>query len=547
MTRNRFTAQALLLAPLLTGIPIAAWALSLGALDVTSTLGQPLRAEIPLRHVPAGGLHGVTVHIAPRAAFRAAGVQMPRFATDIRCRITDRHGRPVVLLQSHDPVESPQISFLIALNAPTGSQVQEYTATVKPQLLLMTHRPQATPQALSTVAFPSAPALPPPSRSTPAHRYQHLGRIQPGESLLDAALHMAPWHTNHEVLMMALFRDNPQAFDHHNVNDMRAGARLQTPSRAQVAAIAPALAHHFLIAQHAAWERLQTPPPAQSHPARSVPLPVPPTHISTHLLPAVPQAAAAPVTPSFLADGVLKTSGTLPPSPIAAPPVVAVPSSLPAVRVVQRVPRVTSPAPAPITFSADNTLPLRDWLILFIFAGGIWTLRKTLKGQRATRGTSQGPLLARFLGIRAASPPITGAEPHPAPIAPLIPPSAASSPHQPAPSDTATAPSVSLAPSPTACAPEAPPVPKADPTPPEKVYVHNDRHMSLSTSADGPDLFDVAAIRIKLDLARAYIDIGALDLARDLLEEVHAAGLSRRRALAKEGGTETRLVSPVSQ
>ena len=247
-------ATALLYAPL-------AQALGLGRLVVESNLGQPLRAEIPLLAFHAADRHSVHARLASSAAFAAAGMRKSRTLRGIRCDIRrNAQGRYEVVLRGQAPVDVPFLHFLLSLKWSNGALLREYTALLNPST------------GATSLGFGGARVLPLRVRRAPTQPvYQPAyrprthaaasrpggttGPIQAGETLWVVALHSAPHGQAIPQTLAAFLHENPSAFFHHNVNDLRVGAILRIPTRRQIFATSAPAAQRWLAAQDAAWSR----------------------------------------------------------------------------------------------------------------------------------------------------------------------------------------------------------------------------------------------------------------------------------------------------
>ena len=491
----------------------AAGALTLGPIVVHSDIGQPLRATITVHHA-RGPLR---VHLAPRAAFRAAGLTPPAHEAAIHCRVEGSRSFRRIVLTSTAPIDHTRLTLLLAVDSAHGSLVREYHAALRPVLLPTMHvesnrRPAMTP--------PPGP-LAPPSPQTP--RYHAIGPVRPGESLLQAARAMAPGFSDPAVLMEALVHRNPQAFVRGNANGLRAGAVLHRPSQAAVAAISRAEALRFLRAQYAQWVGGETQAPAHQ-PIRTLEKPKASTQSSVRQkAPAAPHIRSAPrgaiaraLKSSPAVSGQALPTPALPsqpqrPAPKASPgpsPTVRIPIASPAVRAPRpssaptaagalRAHPATPPQAAVPRLSSQTPhgdIPARAWIDLTVLIALALGLRHWLK-QRKSAGASGLPFAGLFRG--------------PAPVAPAPTPIPASAP-TPASASHGAAANASATPASTepTAEPHSPPAPQPLPVRP---------------GANGTLVVTVAQRDdqlIKLDLARAYVDLGEIGTARELLMQV---------------------------
>ncbi len=245
-------ATALFYAPL-------AQALGLGPLAVTSNLGQPLRAEIPLLSLRPSERHSVHVAIASGADFAAAGLRKSRMLRAIHCSVQRVGGGYEVILRTRRPIDEPFLHFLLNVRWPGGSLLHMYTALLNPSSGI-NMLPQGGPVAQ---VRPMATALsaPPPIRARrvlESPTQSHTTVVRPGETLWGVAARTAPHAGTMPQALEAFLKTNPAAFFNHNVNDLRAGSVLRIPTAQEIRALG---AHHaalWLTSQNRAWNRYKT-------------------------------------------------------------------------------------------------------------------------------------------------------------------------------------------------------------------------------------------------------------------------------------------------
>ncbi len=233
----------------------AAHAIGLGRLSVSSNLGEPLRAEIPVLALRPGERGSVHARLASSGAFAEAGIRKSRALRSVICHIgRAKNGQYVVFLHSTHPIMAPFLHFLLRLKWSGGTLLHEYTALLNPANgVIAIGAGQAAPKALPAVGRIAAQhTQPAPRRPQPATM-----RVRPGETLWAVAERAAPDHRAMAQTLEAFFRANPRAFYRHNVNDLRAGARLQAPGRRAILAIPRRQAGAWLGAQATTWTHYQ--------------------------------------------------------------------------------------------------------------------------------------------------------------------------------------------------------------------------------------------------------------------------------------------------
>src|SRR5687767_8056323 len=152
---------ALSLALGLTVVSPQADAAGLGRLNVTSGLGQPLRAELEVTSVGRDELPTLQVRMAPLAAFRAANLDFNPALTNLRFALDKRpDGGYFVRISSASPVNEPYLDLMVELTWATGRVIREYTVLLDPPSL------RADAPVVPPVAATSTPAAPPVSAPT---------------------------------------------------------------------------------------------------------------------------------------------------------------------------------------------------------------------------------------------------------------------------------------------------------------------------------------------------------------------------------------------
>ena len=141
-------------------------AAGLGRLNVTSGLGQPLRAELEVTSVGRDELPTLQVRMAPLAAFRAANLEFNPALTNLRFALDKRpDGGYFVRISSASPVNEPYLDLMVELTWATGRVIREYTVLLDPPSL-RADAPVVPPVAAT--ATPTAPSVVPPTTARPS-------------------------------------------------------------------------------------------------------------------------------------------------------------------------------------------------------------------------------------------------------------------------------------------------------------------------------------------------------------------------------------------
>ena len=273
----------------------AALALGLGEIKVKSQPGQPLLAEIPVISSEPGELEQLRARLASPVTFERVGLPRPQgLVNELDFAVAlDDAGRPVVRVTSRTPVDVPAVNFLIEVDWGQGRLVREYSALVSaPGTLAAAGQPVIDAPAAGptdTISRPvepvvtqlpeptstPRPAPEPPARPTPAPAPVvaaaptppvapdgTLAPVRRGQSLSQIAAPLAreQGYTLDQA-MVALLRANPEAFINGNLNLLKQGAVLRVPESAEAQTILESEAAALVRSQIAEWRSARAPIP----------------------------------------------------------------------------------------------------------------------------------------------------------------------------------------------------------------------------------------------------------------------------------------------
>lgn len=248
----------------------SAHAAGLGKLTVLSGLGQPLRAEVTLAATPEE-LSGMTARLAPADVFSQAGVEYSSVLNDLSFNVEKRKGGKAVLkISSGRPVNDPFLDFLVELNWPTGRLVREYTFLLDPPEFSPAAKARSTvdarvvetvrdnrhdtPPASAPLAKPADTAAPVKATPAPAEAKAPVATAEPGqhtvergENLRKIAAERQYAGVTLEQMLAGIYRNNRKAFIENDIHRLKAGAILNIPDAATVAAISPKEARQVYV------------------------------------------------------------------------------------------------------------------------------------------------------------------------------------------------------------------------------------------------------------------------------------------------------------
>ncbi len=254
-----------------------AFALSLGRLTVQSSLGEALRAEIDVTNISAEEANSLRAAVASPEAFKAAGVDFNAALSGAQAQLVKRpDGRSVIRVTGDRTVTEPFIDVLLDLGWNGGRLQRAYTLLIDPPntraaapapAAAVTASPvispapaQAAPapvaQAPSADPAPAAAAARPapqpkpapatkaapepkpqpepkarpepkpkaePAAQTPATQSADGYKVRSGDTLSKIAANNLRPGISLDQMLVAMYRNNPQAFNGNNMNRLKAG------------------------------------------------------------------------------------------------------------------------------------------------------------------------------------------------------------------------------------------------------------------------------------------------------------------------------------
>jgi len=233
--------------------PAGVNALGVGEIKLHSALNQRLLAEIPLLTSAGEDVSQIQVRLAPSRAFAQAGLDLPYYLANLRFKpLRKPDGSVVIQVTSTDVIREPFLDFLVEVEWPQGRMLREFTVLLDP--------PVTYDDAVRVAQSPPGVTPPPvrsdraPADTRPRDRLAVYGPVKPKESLWNIAQRLKPEAAvTTEQMVMALYRENPDAFLDGNVNALKAGVTLKVPGREKIVALSPRQARREFQQHYRDW------------------------------------------------------------------------------------------------------------------------------------------------------------------------------------------------------------------------------------------------------------------------------------------------------
>ena len=216
-------------------LSLSAHALTLAGIEVQSHKGEPLRAEISVSSATTEEWGQLAVRLAPAERFSQLGLIFTPAVGQLQIELLETSdGQKRIRLFSPQAFSENFVDLLIEAQTTSGKWVKAFTLMLKP----------APVKADAPVKLPLTAS---PQAQAPQAPTEHV--VQKGESASQIIQKWLSEDMSTQQMLIALLKNQPDAFIEGNVNLLRAGAVLKAPSNTAVRAINAEDARQFLIAQ----------------------------------------------------------------------------------------------------------------------------------------------------------------------------------------------------------------------------------------------------------------------------------------------------------
>ena len=221
----------------LSCLSLSVHALTLADIEVQSNKGEPLRAEISVSSATAEEWGQLVVRVSPAERFAQLGLVFTPAVGQLQAELLETaDGNKRIRLLSSQAFSENFVDLLIEAQTPSGKWVKAFTLMLKPAPVKV-DAPIKLPEAASAQAQAQTQQAP----------TEHV--VQQGESASQIIQKWLSEDMSTQQMLVALLKNQPDAFIQGNVNLLRAGAVLKAPSPTAVRAIDTEDARQFLISQ----------------------------------------------------------------------------------------------------------------------------------------------------------------------------------------------------------------------------------------------------------------------------------------------------------
>ena len=216
--------RAVVWATLSLSVATGAQALTLARPQVLSGVDEPLRAEIDFVEISSDEQQGLQAGLASASTYATMRLEAPPVPLQVEL-LQRANGRPFVRLSSSQALPQKTLDVLLQLRWASGQLLRDLSIAL---------------DATATAKAP-APPLQAPADAGSASPDTERARVsvKPGDTASALVSPLRPANVSLDQMLLALLRQNPDAFVENNVHRLKAGSLLQVPS-AEQALSAPA-------------------------------------------------------------------------------------------------------------------------------------------------------------------------------------------------------------------------------------------------------------------------------------------------------------------
>ncbi len=282
-------------------LPVTLFAAGLGKLNVSSGLGEPLRADIELISVTPEELSSLSAAIANDETYATQGIERSSIQNSIQIVLAkNASGNPVLKLKTNQPVNDPFLDMLIQVDWASGRLLREYTLLLDPPgYTAQTDKsnlsqPIQAPVSKSSSNINSQPIVSETSKSqmirpaddssladtlknnsskvkksskrgkfksalqsekmtVDSESNQDTYTTKRGDTLSSVAKQMQLDGVSLDQMLVGLYEANPKAFAGDNMNRLKAGQIIRTPSSESLSNLSQQQAHAEVKLQSENW------------------------------------------------------------------------------------------------------------------------------------------------------------------------------------------------------------------------------------------------------------------------------------------------------
>lgn len=211
--------------------PSLGLAFSIGEIHLNSALNQAVNAEFKLNLAEGENPSDISVRLATPEKFEQAGIAWNQVLSNLQFQTTSQgNGSVTVKVSSKEPLTDSALSLLVEISSPQGTQVKAFTAqtasVVNQTPLVLPVTTDSTGESVKPVK--KVAGFNPESLNATGTEY---GPLKSSDTLWSIAAHLGKQRgLSTKQMLTALQKANPDAFNNGSIDSLKPEAILQIPS-----------------------------------------------------------------------------------------------------------------------------------------------------------------------------------------------------------------------------------------------------------------------------------------------------------------------------
>jgi FimV-like protein len=224
--------------------PILCWSILASAFDwkgpiAVSHQGEPLEVRLEVTNLGSVTPTQLFPLLASESAFTARGIDRPEYLSGLTYAVDSSNDRVELVIRTATAWTQPELTTLVEVFTPNGPALIPVSVGVGPKPVAKPKLAQESPKKIPVIK-PKPPEVkvavkaPESQVVQPKATQPKTLSVRNGSTLWRLAKRVQPKDLTIEQVMMALYDENPSAFEYNNVNALEKGKILNVPSVARM-------------------------------------------------------------------------------------------------------------------------------------------------------------------------------------------------------------------------------------------------------------------------------------------------------------------------
>ena len=238
---------------LVIALPLVIWSVVAQAFDWSTPVavthqGEPLEVRLEVTNLAPVSATQLFPLLASETAFTERGIDRPEYLSGLTYAVDTTGGRVALVIRTATAWTQPDLTTLVEVFTPAGPVLIPVSVQVaqKPTAssVVATEEPKRESSVEASVVSPAVEGTKPSVETEENARNQNGADVvkprqqtllvQNGSTLWRLAKRVQPPNLTIEQVMMALYDENPSAFEYNNVNALEKGKTLVIPTQARM-------------------------------------------------------------------------------------------------------------------------------------------------------------------------------------------------------------------------------------------------------------------------------------------------------------------------